>query len=445
MVKGVNRRQFLTTVGASAAMLPVIASLRGLARAAAAGPPKRLITFYCSSGTSSAYFWPDQTGTSFQLKSILAPLAPYQSKLSILQGLGLGPGSNHGYGMQNCLTVGGKISYENAIADALGAQVLNLCIAPLYAGEDMSQRNGMMLHGISDPQLARDEVTRLIAPGGATTAGGDPNAASANVAAIRRFKALALGLTQKELDQLKTRVQGLAFESAKIQSHIEAVQSVKDQLAMDPTTTAAPTMSCSTLATTALDAAKGLVSDGNACMPNLPLLLDAQIENVVESFRCGNRTIANLQLMHAWGNVPFSWLGYTKTHHQDLSHWIPSQPTGQTAQDFATCNTWVASRFLTLLQKLDVPDPMDPGKTMLDNTVILWTSEVNGSDSHIVDSIPTVVVGNLGGALKTGQAVNYVTKRNMGDLFASLMTAMGVPTKTFGTNGSTGPVMEILA
>jgi hypothetical protein len=441
VARGIKRRQFLTTLGASAAMLPVIASLRGLARATAAGPPKRLITFYHSSGTASAYFWPTQTGSSFQLSQILTPLAPYQSKLSIIQGLGLGPGSNHGYGMQNCLTVGGKISYENAIADSVGAQVLNLCIAPLYAGEDMSQRNGMMLHGISDPQLARDEVTRLITPGGSGTAAGpDPS-----VAAIRRFKALALGLTQKELDQLKTRVQGLAFESAKIQSHIEAVQSVKDQLAMDPTSVTAPTMSCSTLATTALDAAKGLVSDGNACMPNLPALLDAQIENVVESFRCGNRTIANLQLMHAWGNVPFSWLGYTKTHHQDLSHWIPSQPTGQTAQDFATCNTWIASRFLTLLQKLDVPDPLDPGKTMLDNTVILWTSEVNGSDSHVVDSIPVVVAGDLGGTLKTGQSLNFTTKRNMGDLFASLMTAMGVPTKTFGTNGSTGPVAELLS
>jgi hypothetical protein len=441
VAKGLKRRQFLTTLGASAAMLPVISSLRGLARAASAGPPKRLITFYCSSGTSSAYFWPDQTGTNFQLKSILAPLAPYQAKLSIIQGLGLGPGSNHGYGMQNCLTVGAKTSYENVLADALSAQVLNLCVAPLYAGEDMSQRNGMMLHGISDPQLARDEVTRLVTPG-AMSGGAAPDP---NVAAIRRFKTLALGLTQKELDQLKTRVQGLAFESAKIQSHIEAVQSVKTQLTMDPTTTMAPTMSCSTLQTTALTAAKGLASDGNAGMPNLPLLLDAQIENVVESFRCGNRTIANLQLMHAWGNVPFSWLGFSKTHHQDLSHWIPSQPTGQTAQDFATCNTWVASRFLTLLQKLDVPDPMDPGKTMLDNTVILWTSEVNGSDSHIVDSIPIVVAGNWGGTLRTGQALNFTAKRNMGDLFASLMTGMGVTTKTFGTNGSTGPVTEILA
>jgi Protein of unknown function (DUF1552) len=435
-----KRRQFLSTLGASAALLPVISSMRGLARAAAAGPPKRLITFYVSSGTSSAYFWPDQVGTSFQLKPILAPLTPYQSKISILQGLGLGPGSNHGYGMQNCLTVGAKTSYENVIADAVGAQVLNLCVAPLYSGEDMSQRDGMMLHGISDPQQARDEVMRLVSGSGATSVG-----PASNAAAIRRFKALALGLSQSELEELKVRVQGLAFESAKIQSHIEAVQSVKDQLSMDPATTAAPTMSCAALATTALDAAKGLVSDGNASMPNLPALLDAQIENVVESFRCGNRTIANLQVMHAWGNVPFSWLGYSKTHHQDLSHWIPSQPTGQTAQDFATCNTWVASRFLTLLQKLDVPDPMDPGKTMLDNTVILWTSEVNGSDSHVVDSIPIVVAGNWGGALKTGQAVNYTPKRNMGDLFASLMTVMGLPTKTFGSNGSTGPVTEILA
>jgi hypothetical protein len=438
----IRRRQFLSTLGASAAMLPVISSLRGLAHAAAAGPPRRLITFFVSSGCAKAFYWPDATGTNYDLKTSLEPLAPYKAKMSILQGLALGPGTDHRYGMDNCLTVGGQISYENAIADALGAQVLNLCVAPLYSGEDMSVRAGKKLHGISNPQQARDEVLRTVNPG-LTVGGGGPDP---KVAAIRRFKTLALGLGQQELDQLKTRVQGLAFESAKIQAHIEAVQAVKADLAKDPMamTGTNPAMSCSMLQTTALDAAAGLASDGDACKANLPKLLDAQIENVVESFKCGGRTIANLQVMHAWGNIAFTWLGLTQAHHQELSHWVPSQPTGTTAMKFAQCHNWMSSRFLTLLQKLDVPDPMDPGKTILDNTAILWTSEVNGSDSHIVDSIPVALFGGLGGKLKTGQALNF-GKRNLGDLFATLATAMGVPTTSFGKNGSTGNIAEIVA
>lgn len=433
-----RRRQFLSTLGASAAMLPVISSLRGLSVAAAAGPPKRLITFFVSSGCARSFFWPDNGGSNFALKTSLAPLEPYKSRMTIVQGLGLGPGTDHRYGMDNCLTVGGKISYENAIADALKTPVLNLCVAPLYSGEDMSVRAGAKLHGISDPVLAREEVLRGVVPGGMTT-GPNPN-----VAAIRKFKTLALGLSQIELDSLKTRVTGLAYESGKLQSHIEAVQALKIELAKDPVSMGGNTMSCSTLATTALDAAKGLASSGDACKANLPALLDAQIENVVESFKCGQRSIANLQVMHAWGNIGFTWIGLSQAHHQELSHWIPSDPTGGTAAKFAQCHNWLSSRFLTLLQKLEVPDPLDPGKTILDNTAILWTSEVNGSDSHIVDSIPAVVFGNLGGALKQGQFLSY-TKRNMGDLFATLATAMGVPMTSFGTNGSKETIKEMVS
>jgi len=118
----------------------------------------------------------------------------------------------------------------------------------------------------------------------------------------------------------------------------------------------------------------------------------------------------------------------------------------------------MSSRFLTLVQKLDVPDPLSPGQTILDNTVILWTSEVDGGDAHTVQSIPTVLMGNLGGALKTGQFLSYGPPggiasipgslngmgRNMGDLFATLSTAMGVPATSYGPRMGQGLVKELL-
>ena len=176
-----------------------------------------------------------------------------------------------------------------------------------------------------------------------------------------------------------------------------------------------------------------------------PTSTPQQIENVIEAFKCTPTMLANVQVMHAWGNHAFKWLGITEAHHQQLSHWIPSDPTGTTAQKFAQCHNWISSKVLTLLQGLDVADPLDPGKTILDNTVILWTSEVNGSDAHLADNIPVVLFGNLGGALKQGQYVNLGTNRNMGDLFATLSTAMGAPIDKYGPHESKGLVQEILA
>jgi hypothetical protein len=446
-----NRRRFLTTIGGGATALALSSSIERLARAAAAPPVKRLITFYVSSGAAASYFWPTTPGTDFDLKPSLMPLAPYKSKMTIIQGLTIGPGSNHRFGMDNCLTVGAQTSFEQTLAMAINADLLNLSVAPLAGGNEMSFIKGVRQPGIYDPAQARAEVLRTVNPAALGAQG-------ANIAAIRQFKALALGLSQKELDQLSKQVTGLAYESQKVQSHIQAVQQVKANLAQNPTQSTAPTMSCSMLSTTALDKTKGLVTNGDAVQPNLPALLDAQIENVVEAFICGQRTMANLQVMHAWGNHVFSWLGFSGAHHQNLSHWVPSEPMGKTAQDFATCHTWMSTRFLTLLQALDVPDPLAPGKTVLDNTCILWTSEVDGGDAHTVQSIPTILFGSLGGTLKTGQFLKYgdiggiapnqnpMNNRNMGDLFATLSNAMGAPmTTSFGPRMGQGIVKEILA
>jgi hypothetical protein len=448
-----NRRRFLTTIGGGATALALSRSIERLARAAAAPPVKRFITFYVSSGAAADYFWPDTPGTNFDLKVSLAPLAPYQSKMTVIQGLTIGPGSNHRFGMDNCLTVGAQTSFEQTLATSLKADLLNLSVAPLAGGNEMSFVNGVRIPGIYDPFQARAEVLRTVNPAALGAQG-------ANISAIRQFKSLALGLSQKELDALSKQVSGLAYESAKVQAHIQAVQQVKASLDQNPTqsSSSASMLSCSMLSTVALDKTKGLVTNGDAVQPNLPALLDAQIENTVEAFLCGQRTMANIQVMHAWGNHVFSWLGFSGAHHQQLSHWVPSDPTGMTAMDFATCHNWMSTRFLTLLQALDVPDPLSPGKTVLDNTCILWTSEVDGGDAHTVQSIPTVLVGGLGGTLKTGQFLKYgdiggiapnqnpMNNRNMGDLFATLSNAMGAPATTgYGPRTGQGVIKELLA
>jgi hypothetical protein len=445
-----NRRKFLTSVGGGATALALSRSLGGLAQAAAAGPVKRLIVFYTSSGCSPNYFWPSTVGTNFDLKVSLAPLEAYKSKMTVIRGLSIGPGSNHGFGMENCLTVGAENSFEQVLADNIKADLLNLSVAPLAGGQEMSFRKKVRIPGIYDPFQSRAEVLRTVDPSALGAQG-------ANIAAIRQFKSLALGLSQKELDTLSKQVSGLPYESAKIKQHIEAVQEVKASLDQAPGQGTAPQMSCSMLSTVALDKTKGLVTNGDAVQPNLPALLDAQIENVVQAFVCGQRTMANLQVMHAWGNHVFSWLGFSGAHHQQLSHWVPSEPNGKTAQDFATCHNWLSTRFLTLVQGLDVPDPLSPGKTILDNTVILWTSEVDGGDAHTVQSIPVVLMGNLGGTIKSGQFVSYGNaggiagvdannNRNMGDLFATLSNLMGAPmTTSYGPREGRGICEEILA
>ena len=431
-----DRRKLLAALGLGMGAWPLASSFQRLARAAGEPAPKRLLTFYVSSGCAKAYFWPDAPGSTFDLKTSLAPLEPYRSRMTIIQGLGLNGGSDHRFGMDNCLTAGAKTSFELALADALGTKVLSLAVSPEWGGDEMSVRDGVKQPGLSDPAQAREEILRGVNPGQS----GAPMAATDN---LRKFRSLALDLSQKQLDELKVRTQSLPYEAKKVSAHIEAVQALKLKLEAAPEATL-PGFSCSALSTTALDAAKGLATSGIEARKTLPQMLDAQIENVVEAFKCTSTMMANIQVMHAWGNHAFEWLGISEAHHQQLSHWIPSDPTGTTAQKFAQCHNWISTKVLGLLQQLDVADPLDPGKTILDNTVILWTSEVNGSDAHLADNIQVILFGNLGGALKQGQYVSLGTGRNMGDLFATLSTVMGAPISKYGPHESQGLVQELL-
>ena len=195
--------------------------MRGLARAQAAGPPKRLITFYVSSGCAKSYFWPDAPGTTFDLKTSLSPLEPYKSRMTIIGGLGLLGGSDHRFGMDNCLTAGADTSYELTLADTLGSQILNVSVAPEWGGDEMSVRNKVKQPGLSSPAQVRDQILGQVNPGA-----GAP-ATTSNADAIRRFRSLALNLSQKELDELKLRTTELPYEANKVQAHIEAVQALK--------------------------------------------------------------------------------------------------------------------------------------------------------------------------------------------------------------------------
>src|SRR5258708_31078369 len=84
-----SRRAMLASLGASAALAPLVPLLQ--AHAQAGGPPKRLVLCF----TPRATFWPTgmmpgSGGTNVALGPILQPLQPYLGKLAFIRGLGLG-------------------------------------------------------------------------------------------------------------------------------------------------------------------------------------------------------------------------------------------------------------------------------------------------------------------------------------------------------------------
>jgi hypothetical protein len=100
----------------------------------------------------------------------------------------------------------------------------------------------------------------------------------------------------------------------------------------------------------------------------------------------------------------------------------------------------------------------EAGGTMLDNTLIVWMSD--SSDSHHGQSLqwPMILVGNLGGRLKTAGRFLRLPKygapghRTMSDFYLALLRCVGDERETFGVPDkelkgihTAGPLADILA
>ena len=107
-----------------------------------------------------------------------------------------------------------------------------------------------------------------------------------------------------------------------------------------------------------------------------------------------------------------------------------------------------------LVRKLEAVPEGDG--TMLDNTVIVYTSDAAETHHSSGNEWPFVLIGNLGGRLRAGRFIEYPAfgdrgNRSINALYCSLLHAAGKPRNHFNLEGPTkevdkpGPLPELLA
>jgi len=159
---------------------------------------------------------------------------------------------------------------------------------------------------------------------------------------------------------------------------------------------------------------------------------------------CDVTRVATIQFSSAQSGTVFNsfvdadWDNLADDYHHGLSHlsvgWDqPPDAVQALAQEtLSRINIWFASQIADLANTLDSYIEAD-GSTLLDNTAIVWVSEISEGPTHRFVDMPLVVVGDLGGALKSGQHLAYDNQRAHNDLFVTLGQAMGITDfTTFG-------------
>lgn len=97
-------------------------------------------------------------------------------------------------------------------------------------------------------------------------------------------------------------------------------------------------------------------------------------------------------------------------------------------------NRFQTEQFAYLLKRLSQID--EGGSTLLENSLLMFCSNLFDGDKHQADEMPIVLAGQAGGQLQTGRVLDYLHRsddeRRACKLYLSLMDQMGVTLPRFG-------------
>lgn len=440
-----SRRTVLRGMGGIGVALPLLDIMErpGRALAQTAAPTKRFIVFYEQTGINYTQWKPTGSGTTFTLSPTLAPLAPLQSKINVIDGLtnkaATGPGDDHQKGMGTMLTgielvgpttktaTAGGISIDQAIANQIGATSKFKSLEFGVQSGTGNITNYSSHRGAGQPNPMTDDpavmYTRIFgsftAPTGGAGTGPDP----ALVKLMNERKSV-LDAVLGSYDSLVQGAKVSALDRAKLDAHATSIRSLERQLLVPPSTTVS-SLSCAKPAQPAtLNAKQG---------SNFPKIGQVQMDLLAMAHICDLTRVSVIQFARESADPVYSWISganITRGHHA-ISHDADSNATS--LAQLAAIDKWHAEQLAYLLGKLDAAK--EGAASVLDNALVLWVNGLAKGNFHShgpTPPQPVVTAGGAGGAIQTGRYIVAAKGINTNDLYVSCLNAMGVQTTTFG-------------
>ncbi len=454
-----TRRQLIARAGMGG-MAAAAWQMARLRAAQAAGPPTRLVILPMLNGAEPRFFWPSP-GNLGAMSMVTEPLKAYQRQISFVRGINV-DGSNNHMAVRSIFT-GAPIadylspdptnkSVDQLMADHVASsgatklRSLHLGVIPAESIE-FYQRYGRSTFFFApkpvdydaNPISAFDRTFKGLSgapkPAPSTpTVPGQPTPTP--VPTPQSYENDVLDISDAELADLGRKLGSAPRELAKVVQHRNALKTLRPTagtvpgtpsptdppVTTDPGPSAMPMggkVNCDSSSLASVEKLRPALQGKDAMAYRHQYfsdIFDAQIDISVRALVCGLTRVATIQAGSADGNVTDP-VGPGYPHH-NTSH--GSQDT------FAQCQQWYMSKLARLVKGLDVPDPLDAsGKTVLYNSIILVMSECLPV-GHGSDSVPVLLVGNGGGALKAGTFADLKGATNKA-LMATVLKALGAP------------------
>lgn len=430
-----SRRRFLKQVGVAGGLGGALALFPWLRRARADEPTPKLILFFTPHGTVWDQWRPTGSERGFTWSTILAPLAPHRERVVIVDGLELRVGTPyyvpHTYTMP-VLWTGSPI--DTAASD--------------FCRSDHMQCFGWNT-GVSVDQFIASRLPRTtpyatvelgIGCGGlhpATrmiygAAGAPKNPLDTP---MRSFTTLFGTTTSTEADGFRRR------------SVLDAVHA--DLAARRATLSASDRVRLDAHETSLRELERTLIPPSAVCMrPTAPMdvteqtEIDRQTDLLVASLSCGLTNVASFQHRIADNDgTLYPWLSLNEGGHHMVTH--DSSPGAQAI--LTNVYRWYTERFVYLLDRL-AATPDVGGTTMLDNTLVIWGSELGRGWDHDISNVPFVFAGGAAGRMSGGRYLRVTSMRH-NRVLVTACHAMGLTdVSQYGsTDTESGPIPTLLS
>ncbi len=150
----------------------------------------------------------------------------------------------------------------------------------------------------------------------------------------------------------------------------------------------------------------------------------------------GNLTrVQSFMLAPEVSEQTYNHIGIPDAFHA-LSHHANDPAKKERLAKIQRYHTEVFARFVEKLSKMP-----DGEGSMLDNSTLLFGSNMSNSNAHNQYPLPTAIVGGGAGRLKGGQHINFKERTPLANLHLTLLQRAGVPIEKVGD--STGAIAEI--
>jgi hypothetical protein len=424
-----SRRLFLRGVGVTMA-LPWLESVPVWGAAAdATGPggpfPKRLAVLFMGNGINGNHWWSKGAGDEMKLGKTLEPLEPVKKKINVINGLynkpavgmGIHPGQTgnllSGVPIRRGAAVHGGTSMDQVIAQRV-AQDTPLSSLVLACEQPMTGYHETNFSMAYSSHISWESPESPV-----------PNEVYPSLAFDSLFENRGSLRNQSILDRVKDRAESLQREvsstdKAKLEEYLTSVREIEkrvERMRADKTK--------------AEDRAKGrplftMQRPANGLPEDLREHTRLMVDIIAMAFQTDKTRVASLLLCRDLSGLYYPFLGVKGDHHS-ASH-------DDLSDGYERISRFHLTQFAELAKRLD---SMPEGEgTVLDNSCLMFLSNMWAGWKHDNMKLPVVTAGGLGGTLKTGRSLNYLyagdDNRKVCSLYLGILDRMGVKLERFG-------------